>query len=45
MAAEIEAETGIPFYDATSIVVWKALRLLGVDTAAIGDWGGVFKLP
>jgi maleate isomerase len=45
VAAEIEAETGIPFYDATSIVVWKALRLLGVDAAAIDGWGGVFKLP
>jgi len=42
VAAQIEAETGIPFYDATSIIVWRALRLLGVETRHIRDWGAVF---
>ena len=45
VAAEIEAETGIPFHDATSIVIWKALKMLGVDPSpAAAAWGGVFKL-
>lgn len=44
VAARIEAETGIPFYDATSIIVWKALRLLDVETKGIVGWGGVFAL-
>jgi len=44
IASRIEAETGIPFYDATSIIVWKALRLLGQETAHIRDWGRVFAL-
>ncbi len=45
VAAEIEGETGIPFHDATSIVIWKALKMLGVDPSpAAAAWGGVFKL-
>jgi maleate isomerase len=42
VAAQIEAETGIPFYDATSIIIWRALRLMGVETRHIRDWGAVF---
>lgn len=45
VAAEIEAETGIPFHDATTIVLWKALKMLGVDPSpAARDWGRVFRL-
>lgn len=45
VAAEIEAETGIPFLDATTIVLWQALKMLGVDpTPAARDWGRVFAL-
>jgi maleate isomerase len=44
VASTIEAETGVPFYDATSIIVWKALRLLGVPTGHIKGWGRVFEL-
>ncbi len=44
VASRIEAETGIPFYDATSIIVWKALRLMGIDTAPVKGWGRVFGL-
>ncbi|MFM7346902.1 MAG: hypothetical protein ACKO1J_16220 [Tagaea sp.] len=45
VAAEMEAETGIPFHDATTIVLWKALKMLGVDPApAAAEWGQVFKL-
>lgn len=45
VAAEIEAETGIPFHDATTIVLWKAPKILGVDPSpAASEWGRVFKL-
>jgi maleate isomerase len=45
VAAEIEAETGIPFHDATTVVLWKALKMLAVDPApAAPEWGGAFKL-
>jgi maleate isomerase len=45
VAAEIEAETGIPFHDATTVVLWKALKMLGVDPApAASEWGRVFAL-
>ena len=44
VAVQVEAETGIPFYDATSIIVWKALRLLDVETKHISGWGRVFAL-
>ncbi len=44
VATEIEAETGIPFHDATSIVIWKALKMLNVDpSSAAAAWGAVFK--
>lgn len=45
VAAEIESETGIPFHDATAIVLWKALKMLGVDPSpAAHDWGSAFRL-
>ena len=43
MAAPLEAELGIPFYDTTALGVWHALRLAGVDTTpAAGRWGSLF---
>jgi maleate isomerase len=43
VAAEMEAETGIPFHDATTIVLRKALRMMDVDPApAAPAWGGIF---
>lgn len=42
LVAELEAELGIPIYDTIATVVWKALRLAGVDTRRIKSWGGVF---
>jgi maleate isomerase len=42
LVAELEAELGIPIYDTIATVVWKALRLAGVDTRRIKSWGRVF---
>jgi maleate isomerase len=38
----LEAELGIPVYDSISAVVWKALRLAGIDTTRIRAWGRLF---
>ncbi len=38
----LEAETGIPVYDTISTVVWKSLRLAGVDARALRGWGRLF---
>jgi maleate isomerase len=42
LVPELEAELGIPIYDTISTVVWKALRLTGVDTRRIRKWGRLF---
>lgn len=41
--AELEAELGIPLIDSTAAVVWKALRILGVDPAPISARGWMFS--
>jgi len=38
----LEAETGILVYDTISTVVWKSLRLAGVDTRELRGWGRLF---
>lgn len=43
LAAAWERELGIPVYDSISVVVWKALRLCGVDPRRIRGWGSVFQ--
>lgn len=43
LVEELEAELGIPIYDSISTVVWKSLRLAGVDTARVKGWGHLFK--
>ncbi|AHB04874.1 Asp/Glu/hydantoin racemase [Pandoraea pnomenusa 3kgm] len=43
LARELEADTGIPFYDTISTVVWKSLRLANVDTRALKGWGSLFQ--
>jgi maleate isomerase len=43
LAEELEAELGIPVLDSISTVVWKSLRLAGVDTSRISGWGQLFK--
>jgi maleate isomerase len=39
----LEAELGLPIIDSISAVVWKSLRLAGVDTRRIRAWGRVFQ--
>jgi maleate isomerase len=41
--AKLERETGIPIYDTIATVVWKCLRLAGVDTRRVADWGTLFQ--
>jgi maleate isomerase len=43
LAEELEAELGIPVYDTISTVVWKALRMSGIDTLRVKGWGSLFR--
>lgn len=42
--AQLERETGIPIYDSIATVVWKCLKLAGVDTRRVTGWGSLFQL-
>jgi maleate isomerase len=42
LVASLEAEFGVPVYDTIATVVWKSLRLAGVDTTRIQRWGRLF---
>lgn len=37
-----EMATDIPTYDTVATVVWKSLRMLGVDTKPLASWGRLF---
>ena len=37
-----EMATDIPAYDTVATVVWKSLRMLGVDTRPLRSWGRLF---
>jgi len=41
--AKLEREMGIPIYDTIATVVWKCLKLAGVDTRRVTDWGSLFQ--
>jgi maleate isomerase len=41
--AKLEREIGIPIYDTIATVVWKCLKLAGVDTRRVVDWGSLFQ--
>ena len=43
LVAEPEQEFGVPIYDSIATVVWKALRLAGVDTRRVEGWGRLFR--
>lgn len=43
LVAELEREFGVPIYDSIATVVWKSLRLAGVDTRRIRRWGRLFS--
>jgi len=45
LAAELEAETGIPILDSVATVVWKSLQLAGADARRVRGWGRLFDLP
>jgi maleate isomerase len=44
LARSFEAATDIPAYDTVATVVWKALRMLDVDTLALSSWGRMFSM-
>lgn len=44
LVAGLEAELGQPIYDTITVVVWKSLRLAGVDTRRVEGWGRVMAL-
>jgi len=33
----------VPVYDTIATVVWKSLRLAGVDTRRLARWGRLFE--
>lgn len=43
LVADLEEEFGVPIYDSIATVVWKSLRLAGVDTRRITRWGQLFR--
>lgn len=42
VAPMVERETGIPVLDSISVTIWHALRIAGVDTSPLADWGRIF---
>ena len=38
----LEEAFDIPIFDSTSLGVWAALRLLGIDTSPARAWGRLF---
>lgn len=42
LAAELEAAFGVPVYDTIATVLWKSLKLAGVDTTRVRGWGSLF---
>jgi maleate isomerase len=42
LAAELEAETGIPLLDSTALAAWHPLSLMGIDPAPAAPWGRLF---
>lgn len=43
VAERVEKRLGIPVYDTVSTVVWKALRMTGVDPRRVEGWGRLFR--
>jgi maleate isomerase len=42
LVERLERELGIPIYDSVATVVWKSLRLTGVDPKRVRGWGRLF---
>lgn len=45
LVEELEREVAIPIYDSIATVVWKSLRLTGVDPTRVRGWGRLFAGP
>ena len=43
LVAALEEELDIPILDTVSVVVWKSLKLTGVDVSQIQGWGRLFQ--
>jgi maleate isomerase len=43
LVERLEQELGIAIYDSVSTVVWKALKLAGIDTRRVTSWGSLFR--
>lgn len=43
VARDIERNTGVPVLDSISVTIWHALRLAGMDTAPLAEWGQIFR--
>jgi maleate isomerase len=43
LVPRLELETGIPIYDTIATVVWKCLKIAGVDPRRVGAWGSLFQ--
>lgn len=41
--AKLEKEIGVPVYDTIATVVWKCLKMAGVDTKRVTQWGSLFQ--
>lgn len=39
----LEQEIGLPIYDSIATVVWKSLKLAGVDPGRVTGWGSLFR--
>ncbi len=42
VAAELEAELGLPVLDSVALTVWASLRMAGVAPARVQGWGALF---
>jgi len=42
LVEELERELGLPIYDSIATVVWKSLKLAGVDPKRVCGWGRLF---
>jgi len=45
LAEDVERELGIPLFDSTAAVVWKALQILNIDSPQATRWGQMFRRP
>jgi len=43
LVGELEQELGIPIYDSIATVVWKSLKLAGIDSRRVQGWGRLFR--